>query len=717
MSSMLSVAETLFTHGYTPLRLEPGEKAAKAAGWTTHTPTAQSIKRDFGRPSNMGIRTGDAAGDNTFLVGIDVDVDDPKLIRCVERAIGERVPVKRGKKGATYFIRLDRELRTHKISLKRDGKNKQAIDILARGAQTVVPPSIHPETNAPYRWLTDVTLENTPYNELPIFTPAVLDEIRGFANNEEDKIFELNDMEWNGVGGGGNTHDICLSAVSSMVARKWSDEEIQMRVQRAKREACEAAGSAYDWPEAEKTIQEWIDSSRDKKFDTTAKSRKDDIPLEMINGYVFVVEINRMYDLNKNITLNKDQFDNKHWRDIAKPWATMVTCPDLRICDKLTYAPGQPRFCKERSFDSNAILDCLNVWVPNDLDLDDETESSVLPWLDLVNKVFDNDPAAIDHAISWMAYLIQNPGERINHALVVQGEQGIGKDSIFLALGAVLGEHNLTSVLLADVESSFNDWIFGNQLIIFQEMLAPGRRNIYNKLKTVITDKVQRVNMKFMPPMKMWNRANYIFLTNYKHALSLDNDDRRMWVWFSQMRPQPKEYYKKFYDWLADPRSATALYHYLVKYDTSKFSATAPPPMTEGKESMINASGSEVEQFLQNAFENYSWPLASDLINVSHLTMALRPLLRTTNAMVRDALEHITGGVEDIGLRPRIKDEHGKEVRVRLSAIRNRKKWSEADGQKLAAEYLVPLPPMQGETEGTYDTVKPGVAASSGPDF
>lgn len=82
-------------------------------------------------------------------------------------------------------------------------------------------------------------------------------------------------MEWAGVGGGGNTHDTCVRAVSSMVARKWSDPAIHERIQRAKREACVQAGTEYRWPKSQKVIQEWIDSARAKFTSTsTAKPKR-----------------------------------------------------------------------------------------------------------------------------------------------------------------------------------------------------------------------------------------------------------------------------------------------------------------------------------------------------------------------------------------------------------------------------------------------------------
>ena len=202
---MQDVALSLLTNGYTPLRLEPNEKYTKATGWSTTVPTEESISRDFARPSNIGVRLGDPQKDGTYLIAIDIDVEDAPLIRCVERAIGTSVPVKRGKKGYTYFVRMDREVKTHKIYLKRGGKKTAAIDVLARGAQTVVPPSIHPDTKKPYHWVAGIPITNIAVNEIPVFTPCLLDEIRGFGSNEEDFIYQLNDMEWLGVGGGANT--------------------------------------------------------------------------------------------------------------------------------------------------------------------------------------------------------------------------------------------------------------------------------------------------------------------------------------------------------------------------------------------------------------------------------------------------------------------------------------------------------------------------------
>jgi hypothetical protein len=71
-------------------------------------------------------------------------------------------------------------------------------------------------------------------------------------------------MAWAGVGGGGNTHDTCVSAVASLVARGWTDTQIHERIEFATREACGRAQLEYDGPGSARAIQEWIHSARKK---------------------------------------------------------------------------------------------------------------------------------------------------------------------------------------------------------------------------------------------------------------------------------------------------------------------------------------------------------------------------------------------------------------------------------------------------------------------
>lgn len=693
----LDVALKYHHLGYIPLRIDPDSKAARSQGWQVSTPSNDSIERDFNRPSNLGVRCGDFRKDNTCLMAIDVDVDDQTIIDCVKRAIGQTVPTKRGKKGATFFVRISYEQKTTKVKLIRGGSARDVIDVLARGAQTVVPPSVHPDTKQQYQWIDGTPLHETDYRQLPVFEASLIDEIRGFCKNPDDAIHKLNHMEWAGVGKGGNTHDTCLTAVSSMVARKWSDPAIHDRIQRAKREACEVAGMEYNWPESQKIIQGWIDSAREKKFDTTSKSgttrEKADVPRDIIDRFVYVAGIDRMYDLRKGTMYSMNVFNNIMCREIPRPWISCLSHQDFRIVDRLTYSPGEPMFCRERASDNVAVQDCLNLYTPPDIT---PVEGDVSPFLELVSHVFDGDHFAVQHVLRFFAYAVQNPGARINHALVIQGAQGIGKDTLVQTMEHVFGQHNCAQVMLQQIESQFNDWLLGRQMVVFNEVLATGRRGVYNKLKPYITDPYATINIKHLAPQRYRNVAIYVFLTNYQHALSIDHGDRRTWVWYSKAKPKSPEFYRAYYDWLADKHNINALYEFFLKHDLGNFNPAAPPPMTDAKQSLMNSSASEVEQFLREATEARVWPMGCDIVYPSHIQAAIRGIMRASLSMISEALDNIAPDGH-IDTRPKF-----GTARPRLRAIRNIDKWQAAPGPAIVKEYRMPLPPMQGESEGSY---------------
>jgi P4 family phage/plasmid primase-like protien len=266
-------ALALLRNGFLPVRLELGEKKASEPGWQNKIPTEATVSRDFARRSNIGLLMGIVQPDGTFPVCIDLDINDHGLIGYVERAVGEGCLKKIGSKGVSFIAAGRGEIKSRTAHSYWGGKKKPVGDILAQGKQTVIPPSIHPDTKLPYRWISKEIPENTPYSALPVIDNSVIDEILYYCKDRENPIALLDDMIWKGVGGGGDTHDSCVRAVSSMVARGWDDDQIHKRIDRAKREACERAGEAYDWPGRYKVCQEWIDSARIKEFGTARKKK------------------------------------------------------------------------------------------------------------------------------------------------------------------------------------------------------------------------------------------------------------------------------------------------------------------------------------------------------------------------------------------------------------------------------------------------------------
>jgi hypothetical protein len=95
--------------------------------------------------SNIGIVLGAASG----IIAVDIDKEDALT------SVPLSPWVKKGKKGETRFFQYNGEPATKRHDI--------GIEILSDGNQTVMPPSIHPETNLPYVWIRkDGTKEDLP---------------------------------------------------------------------------------------------------------------------------------------------------------------------------------------------------------------------------------------------------------------------------------------------------------------------------------------------------------------------------------------------------------------------------------------------------------------------------------------------------------------------------------------------------------------------------
>lgn len=126
-----------------------------------------AINKYWPAKTKMGL--GYLLGELSGVVAVDFDYN----IYNVHEAIWEILPVspvkKAGQKGFTGFYRYT-GTPNQKWKRKKSSKSSMVVELLSTGCQTVIPPSLHPETGEPYRWLGQSLLELGSLEELPPFT-------------------------------------------------------------------------------------------------------------------------------------------------------------------------------------------------------------------------------------------------------------------------------------------------------------------------------------------------------------------------------------------------------------------------------------------------------------------------------------------------------------------------------------------------------------------
>src|SRR6516165_9336709 len=106
------------------------------------------------------------------------------------------------------------------------------------------------------------------------------------------------------------------------------------------------------------------------------------------------------------------------------------------------WSPGQPMVIANRLIADGGWIErngvtCFNLYRPPIIKPGKATKAG--PWLDHVEKVFGADA---DHIVKWLAQRVQNPSNKINHALVLGGLQGIGKDTMLEPVKRAVGPWN-----------------------------------------------------------------------------------------------------------------------------------------------------------------------------------------------------------------------------------------------------------------------------------
>lgn len=188
ISAFATIAQHLVERGYSCVPIMPGGKAPgemRRGEWTLMCDWPRFANR---RPSKYEIEiwstwpragVGLIAGPaSRHLIGIDIDTDDERVHAAIINALPPSNFVKRGQKGDTRFYRapsIDKSKSWNVIS--GEGKKYRACDLIGPGRQTLLPPTIHPDTQQPYVWTGAEKLEDVAPESLPELMPYHLEAI------------------------------------------------------------------------------------------------------------------------------------------------------------------------------------------------------------------------------------------------------------------------------------------------------------------------------------------------------------------------------------------------------------------------------------------------------------------------------------------------------------------------------------------------------------
>jgi hypothetical protein len=260
----------------------------------------------------------------------------------------------------------------------------------------------------------------------------------------------------------------------------------------------------------------------------------------------------------------------------------------------LTYAPGESILCaRDGLVYGNRWRDARPPAVAGD----------VGPWLAHVERMIPDDRECA-HVLDVMAFKVQNPHRKINHAVLHGGAPGAGKDTLWAPFLWAIGGDALVNVSLVRNEELTSQWGYAleTEVMVINELRqaeAKDRRALENQLKPLIAapPDMLPINRKGLHPYMALNRLFVLAYSNERVAINLPTEDRRWFViWSDAGRMSPAESVGLWAWYKAGGMSRVAAW--LHQRDVSAFNPGMPPMMTEAKAIMVEAGMSGAESFL-----------------------------------------------------------------------------------------------------------------------
>jgi hypothetical protein len=278
----------------------------------------------------------------------------------------------------------------------------------------------------------------------------------------------------------------------------------------------------------------------------------------------------------------------------------------------------------------------LNTYVPPQIEAVAGDASLFVKFVEhLIPNVLERE-----HAVRWFAHAVRNPGEKIGHAMMLRtARQGVGKTTLTNILRALIGEANSRKANSDELRGQFQSFLGDNLLVIFEEINLAAGREVYNRIKDMISDDTVVINEKYVPAREARNLANFIFLTNLPNPLLIEPDDRRFFYIDSPAEPLDSEFYRTFNEWW--PRSLGVIRHWLDTIDLSSFNPRARPPQTESHASLGERSRSILEQELLSLFEAREGPFSRDIFELDEVLWALPQFASRGRTQITRALHAI----------------------------------------------------------------------------
>jgi hypothetical protein len=212
-------------------------------------------------------------------------------------------------------------------------------------------------------------------------------------------------------------------------------------------------------------------------------------------------------------------------------------------------------------------------------------------WSLLRTHILDNIAGGNEeiyrHVIGLLADIVQHPGTPSGVALVLQGEEGVGKGMLANAMLKLFGRHGYRSSNPKSLSGEFSGHRESLSLFYADEMSWAGDKTLREQLWGLITEALQEIHPKHRTPYMAPNFLHFILTTNKEHAATIHTGNRRIFLlevrdqwdhlYGEEKKAARDAYFARLYHQLYEEGGLEAMLHDLLLHDLSGFNVRVFP--------------------------------------------------------------------------------------------------------------------------------------------
>lgn len=630
--------------GWQLAELRPGSKAPRLDGWqkkgAPFNPAAMGAGLVHEHSGTCALDVDDMQRAEKWLAERDVAIAD--LFNAPDRVQLIGNPLNHGK----LLYRLAAPRRSKKVTEITEAGRRNIIDFRCAGNQDVLPPSIHPDTGAPYSWhYGDALLGHwSQLPELPsqldaiwaaLVTPLAqrpagadmpaadvsIDDLVAWLDKQDP---DCDRDSWVHVGmrvhTATNGQGFYIWDNWSRKGEKYADDGNARDMAAAWRSFKVGGGLGVGPILAEKVASvdefpitppdEFAPPDESQPADNsafaqagrllqprliflTAQSRfwgRPAVPTikhldEHLNGPLKREDVTDIFQRFMPVTMDSK---GRSFQDTPLDfWRRKIANPI--VARAVNFHPGEGSIFRDR--DGQLYV---NTYQPYEVEALRPKPHETEAWEFLWSQIKD------EHYRRWLqqfySFILRYPGVKVTAAPLLYGEPGTGKSTLMKRVPELLYGVRHVHLMSNDVlRSTFSDALTGTWFMVLDELKTDGgkqdRVELANKMKPWITEPELQIHPKGLPPYYVTNRLQMTATSNEDDAVHINSNDRRWAVCEVTGAPLTPQQKLDLYEGFLETDRAPGVVRWLMqKVDLTGFTRTTQAPDTPGRREMIRAS-------------------------------------------------------------------------------------------------------------------------------